>query len=258
MRIAIFHDLPSGGAKRALFEKVQRLSASHDLDVFVLSTANETFCDIRPCVGNYRVYPLTSPKLLESPFGRINQFNRWLHLQSIKRLSSQIAIDIDSGGYDVVWVEPSQWTQAPLVLLYLNTPCLYYCHEATRHLYESFKIDSKSNGRLAWLNKFDPIIRLYRKTAQKLDWEAARAADMVLVNSKFTKITVDNLYKIETEIGYNGVDTDVFQIVESCPKQSFILSVGALQPLKGFDFLIESVSLIPASNRPPLKILGNS
>jgi glycosyltransferase involved in cell wall biosynthesis len=69
---------------------------------------------------------------------------------------------------------------------------------------------------------------------------------------------VDNLYKIETEIGYNWVDTDVFQIVESCPKQSFILSVGALQPLKGFDFLIESVSLIPAPNRPLLKILGNS
>jgi glycosyltransferase involved in cell wall biosynthesis len=173
-------------------------------------------------------------------------------------LSRQIAIDIDSGAYDVVWIEPSQWTQAPPVLLYLNTPCLYSCHEAPRHLYESVKIDSKSDGRLPWLNKIDPLIRLYRQTARKLDLEATRAADTVLVNSKFSQKNVENLYSIEVEIGYNGVDTDVFHIVESCPKQRFVLSVGALQPLKGFDFLIESVSLIPASNRPLLKILGNS
>lgn len=258
MRIAIFHDLPSGGAKRTLFEKVQRLSANHHLEVFVPGTANETFCDIRPWVKDYRVYPLTAPKLLESPFGRFNQLSRWFHLQNIKKLSRQIAGDIDSEGYDVVWVEPSQWTQAPLVLLYLKTPSLYCCHEAPRHLYESINIGSQSTGKLPWLNKIDPLIRLYRQTARELDRQATRSAIRVLVNSKFSQKNLESLYSREVEICYNGVDTDVFRLDESCPKQSFILSVGALQPLKGFDFLIESVSLIPESKQPLLKILGNS
>jgi hypothetical protein len=108
MRIAVFHDLPSGGAKRTLFEKVQRLSGTHELDVFVFGTANESFCDIRPWVRDYRFYPLTGPKLLEIPLRRINQFNRCLHLQRIKRLSRKKSIEIDSGAYDVFWIEPSQ------------------------------------------------------------------------------------------------------------------------------------------------------
>jgi glycosyltransferase involved in cell wall biosynthesis len=34
--------------------------------------------------------------------------------------------------------------------------------------------------------------------------------------------------------------------------------VGALQPLKGFDFLIESMALIPLLQRPQVSIVGNS
>jgi glycosyltransferase involved in cell wall biosynthesis len=36
-----------------------------------------------------------------------------------------------------------------------------------------------------------------------------------------------------------------------------VLSVGSLTPLKGFDFLIEALALIPKGERPPLSIASN-
>ena len=36
------------------------------------------------------------------------------------------------------------------------------------------------------------------------------------------------------------------------------MSVGAVTPIKGFDFLIRSLALIPQPKRPPLLIIGNS
>jgi len=47
MKIAVFHNLPSGGAKRALYSFVKYLTKSgHLVDVFVPSTADETFFTI--------------------------------------------------------------------------------------------------------------------------------------------------------------------------------------------------------------------
>jgi glycosyltransferase involved in cell wall biosynthesis len=258
MRIAIFHDLPSGGAKRSLFETAQRLAKRHTLDVYAFSTANEAFCDLRPWANHYYDYPLSEPRLLDSPLGRYNQFSRWRHLHKIDKLSRKVAADIDSGDYDVVWVHPSQWTQAPLILSYLQTPSVYYCHEVPRHLYEARRSANKPGGISSKVDKFDPLIKLYRQTARQFDWEAARTADLLLVNSRFMEQMVKQIYERQAAVCYLGVDTEVFHPVEQCARQNFILSVGALQPLKGFDFLIECVALVPSAQRPLVRIVGNA
>jgi glycosyltransferase involved in cell wall biosynthesis len=258
MRIAIFHDLPSGGAKRALLETAQRLAQRHTLDVYAFSTADETFGDLRPWANRYDVYPLAEPRLLNSPLGRYNQFSRWLHLHKIDRLSQKIAADVDSRGYDVVFVQPSQWTQAPLLLPYLQTPSVYFCHEAPRHLYETTRLADKSGTISAQLDKVDPFIKLYRRTARRFDWRATQTTVLLLVNSRFMQERVRQIYDRSAQICYLGVDTAVFRPIEQCAKQNFILSVGALQPLKGFDFLIECVALIPLAQRPPVRLVGNA
>jgi len=66
MKIAVFHDLPSGGAKRTLYETVKRLVARHTVDVYALSTADETYADLRPLVKRYCAYPFTLPRLFVS------------------------------------------------------------------------------------------------------------------------------------------------------------------------------------------------
>jgi glycosyltransferase involved in cell wall biosynthesis len=150
------------------------------------------------------------------------------------------------------------WTQAPLVLRYLKTPAIYYCHEPPRHIYESpFRGAGTRISFRSALDAVDPFIRLYRTTARRLDKSATRAAQLVLVNSIFIRDRVRQIYELESSISYHGVDTDVF-----CPKprngeKPYVLSVGAIQPHKGFDFLVESISHISEEIRPPLYLIGN-
>jgi glycosyltransferase involved in cell wall biosynthesis len=40
-------------------------------------------------------------------------------------------------------------------------------------------------------------------------------------------------------------------------REHFVLSVGSLTPLKGFDFLVETLALLPSAERPRLVIVSN-
>lgn len=258
MRIAIYHNLPSGGAKRSLYETVRRLAQRHTLDFYTLDSADEQFCDVRPFAHSYHVYPSPHPTLLSSPFGRLNQLNRWQNLHRLQRLHQKIAAEIDAKGYDVVLVQPSLWTQAPLLLRFLQTSTVYFCHEPPRHLYDLALVSPQKRGLSAWLDQIDPLIKLYRTTAKRWDWLATRSANLVLVNSAFSQKTIAQVYGIQSEVCYNAVDIDVFRPLPHVQRQAYVLSVGAIQPLKGFDFLIESLGQIPLPKRPFLRLVGNS
>lgn len=259
MKIAIYHNLPSGGAKRTLYESMRHLSKRHTLDVYTLDTADKEFCDLNEFSNAEFTFHFSPSRLFQSPFGRLNQIQRWWDLQRLDRLARHIAKVIDDGKYDLVLAEPCMWTQAPLLLRYLRTPKVYYCHEPPRNLYEtpSKRTGGELNIRDA-LNYVDPFIRLYRATAQRLEKLAVQSAKLVLVNSIFTRDWVKQIYDIDSIISYHGVDTDVF-----CPTnmeagvEQYILSVGAIQQHKGYDFLIESFSFIDRKIRPALYLVGN-
>ena len=258
MRIAVYHDLPSGGAKRSLWHTLERLHLKHHTDVYTLSTADESFCDLRPFAKHYQVFPFAPSHLFHSPFGRLNQLQRWRDLMRLDALSRQVACEIDSQGYDVVFAQPCMWTQAPLLLRHLRTPAVYYCQEPPRAIYESEL--ATGNDVRHWrtaLDRVDPLISLYRLTARRLDWESTRSAQTVLVNSKFMRDTVSRIYSIAPRICYHGVDTTCFYPMPNVAGQDYVLSVGAIAPTKGFDFLVKSIGSLPEASRPPLKLVGN-
>lgn len=258
MKIAVFHDLPSGGAKRTLYETMKRLSKKHTLDVYTLDTADNTFCNLAEFSNSEFVFHFSPAKMFRSPLGRLNQFQRWRDLQRLDLLARRIGQKVDDGKYDVVFVEPCMWTQAPLMLRYLRTPSIYYCHEPPRHAYEfPLRITKEMTGWRSRINSVDPFIRLYQKTAQRLDRLATCSANRVLVNSKFIMEQVKHIYGIDPFICYQGVDTEMFQPETGNGQEAYILSVGAIQPHKGYDFLIESFSYIDKNIRPPLHLIGN-
>jgi glycosyltransferase involved in cell wall biosynthesis len=53
------------------------------------------------------------------------------------------------------------------------------------------------------------------------------------------------------------VDAERFKPLD-LERDDFVLSVGAVSPLKGYDFLIDALGLIPARERPRLIIAGNT
>ncbi len=205
------------------------------------------------------VFQYSPSKTFHSPFGRLNQLQRWYDLQRMDYLARKISKVIDTKNYDLVYVQPCMWTQAPLVLRYLQTPTLYYCHELPRSIYKSGIFSRNRHNKLrSVLDYLDPLTFLYKSTLRNFDWIATRSAGTVLVNSKFIQKRVRQIYEIDPVISYHGVDTDIFRSSIKNADKPFVLSVGAIQPHKGYDFLIESFSYIDKMIRPSLYLIGNA
>lgn len=257
MRIAIYHNLPSGGAKRTLYESVKRLSTTHSFDLYVPETAERNFCDVSEYVADETIFPYARSPRLGSPFGRLNNGLTLYDLWRLRRVEQLAARLIDREGYDLALVHPSQWTQAPSILRYLRTPSLYYCHEPLRHVYERLDDVTKKKGTAhSIIAMLDPFPRLLDRTIQKNDRRATRTATMVATNSRFTARQIREVYEIDAEVAYHGIDTALFQPY-SVAREPFVLSVGALMPHKGYGFLIRSLARIEPASRPPLVIVSN-
>lgn len=258
MKIAVYHNLPSGGAKRAVYETLRRLAQKHTIDIFTTRSADLAFCDLRPFANKYQIYDFQASRLFHSPFGRLNQLLRWRDLGRIEQLCHKIAGDIDRGGYDVCYIHPCMWTQAPAVIQFLRTPSVYHMHEPNRGLYEPEIARPYEKSQLrSKLDRFDPLIGLYRGKLRQVDADNTRRAAVLLSNSKFTAANILRIYQKTAQVAYFGIDTTTF-VPLGLPRENFVLSVGALRPNKGFDFLIQALGQIPAERRPPLRLVGNT
>jgi len=258
MNLAIYHNLPSGGGKRALFDMARRLAERHEIDVYTLSTAEHDFCDLRPYCRQHVVFPFQPLPLARRPFGRLNQGIRSADLLRLDALQRRVAARIDDGGYDVVFVHNCQFGQSPSLLKFLRTPSVYYCQEPPRQLYEP-PLERPYNrlSTLQHLGKLvDPFPGLYRRTLRRLDRANTLAATIVLVNSHYSRETVYRTYGIFAHVGHLGVDTELFRPL-SLDKEPLVVSVGALTPNKGFDLVIRSLAQIEAPQRPGLTIISN-
>ena len=185
MKIAVYHNLPSGGGKRALQELVCRLSSRHAIDAFSLTTANHEYCDIRPYCEHHTVYRFEPLPLARSPFGRVNQGIRAMDLVRLNRMQRDVARDIDAGAYDVVFVHNCQFGASPGLLRFLNTPSVYYCAEPPRVAIEP--VVPRPYLQYAqwkrWANLLDPFPAIYRRVLLVSDRRNTLSASRILANS---------------------------------------------------------------------------
>jgi glycosyltransferase involved in cell wall biosynthesis len=260
VKIAVYHNLPSGGAKRSLFEYARRLASEDRLDVFTLTSADHSFGDVRPFVSRHEVLPFRPLPLLQPPLGRLNQFIRLLDLVRLRAVGRAVAQRIDQGGYDVALIEPCRIENCPSVLRFLRrTPSVFYCHEPLRLLYEHppFRAYTEPSSTVRRnLDRIDPLPRGYRAALRETDRRNMRAATAVLANSDYTRLRLESIYRTEAHLCYPGVDTQLFR-PRDLPRSRAVLAVGSLTPLKGHDLPIRALAKIPASQRPPLWIAAN-
>lgn len=260
MRIAIYHNLPSGGAKRALYELTRRLSIQHTLDVYTLETANHEFGDLRLHVHQHSIHPVSLLGEFGSPLGRLNPLIRLVNLQRVSRINEKIALDIDANQYDVVFVNPCQFETAPSLLRFIQkTPTVYFCHEPPRIIYEEMPERPYAVKSSRWrnmLNRVDPLPGIYYSARKRIDRLNILSANKVLVNSGFMGKSIRKIYDIDPEVCYLGSDSEMFDPNGSIKSHS-LLSVGSLTPLKGFDFLVEALANLSPELRPPMWIASN-
>ena len=260
MKIAIYHNLMSGGAKRTLHEQVCRLSARHQLDVYTLGSANHEFADLRPFVSNHKIFDFEETSGFSTPFGRLNPVLRLFDLYRLRALNQRIANIIDQGNYDVVYVQPCRFENCPSLLRFLSQqPSVYFCHEPLRLVYEEMPCrpyERSESLHRHILNKIDPLPAFYFEILKRGDRQNIKQADVILVNSLFTCNLVQTIYGIEAKVSYQGVNTALFRPL-NLQRSKMVVSVGSLTPLKGFDFLIRSLAHIPIHQRPRLVIVSN-
>jgi glycosyltransferase involved in cell wall biosynthesis len=259
VRIAVYHNLPSGGGKRALFEMTKRVAARHRVDVYTLSCAEHDFCDLRPHCAAHAVFPFDPLPLARSPFGRLNQGIRAVDLMRLRALQRGIARKIDAAGYDVAFAHNCRYSQSPGVLSFLHTPSVYYCQEPPRNSLEP-TVPRPYNTLSLYQrvgNLFDPLPALYRAVLIGLDRANVLSADLVLVNSAYSRETLYRVYGIFARVCYLGVDAERFGPLPLAEAE-FVLSVGAINPRKGFDFLVRSLAWIDSGRRPRLVIVSNA
>jgi glycosyltransferase involved in cell wall biosynthesis len=99
---------------------------------------------------------------------------------------------------------------------------------------------------------------VYDRVTARLDRRNARAATMVLTNSEQTRRNIRRHYRRDAAVCYLGVDAARFAPDAGAGGPDYVLSVGAIEPHKGYDFLIRSLALLPERSRPRLIIAGNT
>jgi glycosyltransferase involved in cell wall biosynthesis len=268
MRIAVFHNLPSGGAKRAVLDQCRSLAArGHAVHAFVLETADEEFLPLGPHVAELSIEPASEfrrSRGIPSPLrGPVDLGRRAAWLSRTRRAQERIAERIDRGGFDVALVHPCQATQAPFVLAALRTPSIYYCQELWREAHEAPLVDPedarRGNGSTSpawWRRTALRPKQIYRGLRTAAEERNMRAATRVLANSRFTRESILRAFGIDAAVSYLGVDTQRFRPL-GLPRERSVLSVGRISWRKGFRFLVRALGRVPAGERPRLVLIGD-
>src|SRR5262245_14196218 len=257
MRIAVWHDPPPGGAQRSLSEILKRLAERHTLDIFRLGDASLDATAEQAYGLNVEVVPFQQHE--HRRFAAY--WNDWLafrRFQEEERLERALARRIDAGSYDVAFVSVLRWGQAPALLRFLHTPAVYFCHEPPRRFYEPWcrpgagPLTLFERGRLLWRW---PARTLQENWIRERDVLHVRNAVLIITNSQYTRRRINEVYGREAHVCYLGVDAQRFVPGTARPAPG-VISVGALEPHKGFDFVIRALARIPAGRRPPLTVVG--
>jgi glycosyltransferase involved in cell wall biosynthesis len=249
MRIAVYYNLNFGGAKRVIFEQVKWLAKKkHKIDLYLITKDEDIFDPIKYSENVYR-YPYQE---------KLTTFNIFNKLQkdasvflNLKNLHKKIAKDIDSRNYDLVFVHPDKFTQAPYLLRFLKTISVYYCQEPLRIAYE---YSLRFKDKVSFYKKaYEQLNRLTRKN---IDLVNVRAATNSIASCYHVRERMIESYDVYPRVCYPGIDHNVFRPLKT-KKSNQVMFIGDKSVVTdGYDLAFESLRLIPAKIRPKLKIIS--
>lgn len=260
MKIAIWHNLSTGGGKRALYSHVEGLVVrGHELQGWTLSERHD-YLPLSGLLSERIVPPGWRPHTPRSPGGRAYgaYHNRVARLQAVREGCRRCAAEIDRGDFDVAFVHGDEVYGMPFILRHLQTPSVLYLQEPFRTFYEATPV-------LPWIGDVSPaggvargVLRaageagrlLADRTQAREELRNARAAGTILVNSFFSRESVLRAYGRDARVCYLGIDTRLF-FPTGVPRERFVVGLGAMTASKGVDLAIAAMAVL-AEPRPPL------
>lgn len=254
MKVAVWHNLPSGGAKRALWHHVAGLiSRGHQVESWCPSTANQEFLPLsRLCTEH--VLPLNPRSLWDASLGL------WRRLREMDAHCRECGHQMEGKGFDVLFANSCFFFATTPMARHVRFPKVLYLQEPHREFYEALPkllwLTTTEKGK--GLRRFGVArflangIRLHAMRAQAhAEIANAEAFDHLLVNSLFSRESVMRAYGLDASVCYLGVDTEQFH-PSGEPVEDYVIGLGSIVYHKGLDRAVRAVGAVPEASRPRL------
>jgi glycosyltransferase involved in cell wall biosynthesis len=270
MRIAVWHNIPGGGAKRALYYHVRGLvERGHSVEAWCPSTNNRNYLPLSELITEH-VLPIDIGQKGESA-ARISLLRLYSdQLRQAKALDEhcrRYADEINRRDFDILFANSSIINAVSSIGRYVKTKKVLYLQDPNRWLYEAIGGDGlpwiaiprmgqvwRRPHYLRWFVFNLMSVQRMRVLARDERLNAS-AFDLILVNSYFSRENLLRVYGLDSTVCYLGVDTRLF-VNHQYPRENFVVCVGELVPLKNAEFIIKAVAQIDVP-RPRLVWIGN-
>jgi glycosyltransferase involved in cell wall biosynthesis len=269
MKIAVWHNLPSGGGKRALYHHVRGLvERGHTVESWCPPTADQTYLPLSELVTEHIVPFSWQPIAAKTYIGKLKAeyFNITDKIKAMDKHCQQCAQEINDGGFDLLFANACLFFRTTSIGRYVKIPKTIYLGEPFRPLYEAMPKPpwmALTPPKTSWRSpKYLQSFLLDLSKAQgwriqiREEWLNAQAFDRILVNSMFSRESVLRAYGLDAKVCYLGVDTDLFRPT-GVERENFIVGIGGIYLGKGIDRAISALGAIAASQRPELIWIGN-
>jgi glycosyltransferase involved in cell wall biosynthesis len=233
-----------------------------------------SYLDVTDCVEETYLFPfdLINKVSFTLPFLKsiINLIIDLLNILKIDNVSKTMAREIDKNNYDFVFVHHNKdYVQSPFILKYIKTKSFYFCAEPFRKFYEKGIFNEKQNNSsnrsilgiyTTLTNIIDkPCENYINKKIKAYDHENIINCDFVLTNSFFSRENILAAYGVNAKVIHLGGDTFIAQTkISSIERGNAVISVGAINGLKGYEFIVQALGTINEDERPMLIIVGNA
>lgn len=270
MKIAIWHNLPSGGGKRALYYHARGLlERGHTLESWCPPTADQNYLPLGELFAEH-VVPLDwQPRAEKNLAARLKtlRLDPLTRIEALDRHCRRCAEEINRGDFDLLFANSSLYQAVSSIGRYVPLPKVIYLGEPTREFFEAMP-------EPLW-NALPPPAQSYLSPAYFRDylkdlvktqtWRAmlreevqnAKAFDAVLVNSFYSRESIMRAYGLEAKVCYLGVDAEKFVDLD-LPRENYVVGLGAFVKLKNVEFALRSLAEMPRPRRPRLVWIGNA
>jgi glycosyltransferase involved in cell wall biosynthesis len=269
MKIAVWHNLPSGGGKRALHDHVRGLlGRGHHLEAWCPPTADLTYLPLSTLIPEHivKMRPLQRPS--SNLVARLINLYRLTagKFKALDEHCQRCAEQINQGEFDLLFANSAMHYAVAPIARYIKIPTTLYLQEPYRYLYEASPVSAWAAPYLPkggwhsvhhirdWL--FDFFAVQWLRVQVREEYLSAQACNLILVNSLFSRESLLRAYGFNSRVCYLGVDTQRF-VNQKLPRQNYVIGIGAIVPNKNIKFIIEALGFIPEP-RPRLVWIGNA
>jgi len=272
MRIAIWHNLPSGGGYRAMFDQVRGLTGrGHHVEVWCPESAERDLLPIDSIAEVHRHDLLAPPHGVQRDANPLKAWRRYKNTRyALSQLENHVrrcAAEIDDNGFDVVLAHSSTLFYMHPLARFSKTPAAIYLHEVYRPLQEARPLPPWSappDLRRRWSSPYfwrrslaDLLYVQADRVVLREEYRAALEWDRILCNSYFSRESMVRAYGVDARVCYLGVD-----LVKFCPgsdvRSDYLVGLGGLRAAKGAHLAVMAVGQVPKAIRPALRWVGDA